>query len=65
MDYGRMAQEYLEEVGRLNRRLDQLREEARLRRESALWKRVGQLMEIRDDLRVTAHVLQRRAAALP
>ena len=65
MDYGRMAQEYLEEVGRLNRRLDQLREEARLRRESDLWQRVGQLMEIRDGLRVTAHVLQRRAARLP
>lgn len=65
MDYGRMAQEYLEEVGRLNRRLDQLREEARLRRESDLWQRVGQLMEIRDDLCVTAHVLQRRAARLP
>ena len=65
MDYGRMAQEYLEEVGRLNRRLDQLRKEARLRRESDLWQRVGQLMEIRDDLRVTAHVLQRRAVRLP
>ena len=25
MNYDRMAQEYLEEVGRLNRRLDQLR----------------------------------------
>ena len=60
MNYDRMAQEYLEEVGRLNRRLDQLREEARLRRESDLWQRVGQLMEIRDDLRVTAHVLQRK-----
>ena len=33
--------------------------------ESDLWQRVGQLMEIRDDLRVTAHVLQRRAARLP
>ena len=65
MDYDRMAQEYLEEVGRLNRRLDQLRKEARLRRESDLWQRVGQLMEIRDDLRVTAHVLQRRAERLP
>ena len=65
MDYDRMAQEYLEEVGRLNRRLDQLRKEARLRRESDLWQRVGQLMEIRDDLRVTAHVLRRRAARLP
>ena len=65
MNYDRMAQEYLEEVGRLNRRLDQLREEARLRRESDLWQRVGQLMEIRDDLRVPAHVLQRRAARLP
>ena len=28
MNYDRMAQEYLEEVGRLNRRLDQLRKEA-------------------------------------
>ena len=65
MNYDRMAQEYLEEEGRLNRRLDQLRKEARLRRESDLWQRVGQLMEIRDDLRVTAHVLQRRAARLP
>ena len=65
MNYDRMAQEYLEEVGRLNRRLDQLRKEARLRRESDLWQRVGQLMEIRDDLHVTAHVLQRRAARLP
>ena len=65
MDYDRMAQEYLEEVGRLNRRLDQLRKEARLRRESDLWQRVGQLMEIRDDLRATPHVLQRRAARLP
>ena len=37
MNYDRMAQEYLEEVGRLNRRLDQLRKEARLRRESDLW----------------------------
>ena len=65
MNYDRMAQEYLEEVGRLNRRLDQLRKEARLQRESDLWQRVGQLMEIRDDLRVTAHVFQRRAARLP
>ena len=65
MNYDRMAQEYLEEVGRLNRRLDQLRKEARLRRESDLRQRVGQLMEIREDLPVTAHVLQRRAARLP
>ena len=29
-----------------------------------LWVRIGTLMEIRDDLQVTAHVLQRRAVGL-
>ena len=50
MDYGRMAQEYLEEVGRLNRRLDQLREEARLRRESDLWQREAEENGLQTEL---------------
>lgn len=60
MDYERMAQEYLEEVERIDRRLEQLRQACCLHREADLWERMGKLMEIRDDLRVTAHVLQRR-----
>lgn len=60
MDYERMAREYLAEVERIDRRLEQLRQLWRLRREADLWERIGKLMEIRDDLRVTAHVLQRR-----
>ena len=62
MNYQQMACEYLEEVARLDRRLEQLRRENRRHRDSDLWVRIGTLMEIRDDLRVTAHVLQRRAA---
>ena len=65
MDYKRMASEYLEEVARIDRRLEQLRRENRAHREADLWVRMGALMEIRDDLRVTAHVLQRRAARTP
>ena len=62
MNYQQMAREYLEEVARLDRRLEQLQRENRRHREPDLWVRIGTLMEIRDDLRVTAHVLQRRAA---
>lgn len=60
MDYARMAGEYLEEVARIDRRLEELRQEGRRHRQVDLWERMGRLMEIRDDLRVTAHVLQRR-----
>ena len=60
MDYKRMASEYLEEVARIDRRLEQLRRENRAHREADLWVRMGALMEIRDDLQATAHVLQRR-----
>ena len=63
MDYKRMASEYLEEVARIDRRLEQLRRENRAHRAADLWVRIGTLMEIRDDLQVTAHVLQRRAAS--
>ena len=63
MDYKRMASEYLEEVARIDRRLEQLRRENRAHREADLWVRMGALMEIRDDLQATAHVLQRRAAS--
>lgn len=63
MDYKRMASEYLEEVARIDRRLEQLRRENRVHREADLWVRMGALMEIRDDLQATAHVLQRRAAS--
>ena len=42
--------------------LEQLRERNRSQRESDLWVRIGGLMEVRDDLRVMGHVLQRRAA---
>ena len=59
MDYKRMASEYLEEVARIDRRLEQLRRENRAHREADLWVRMGALMEIRDDLQATAHVLQR------
>ena len=62
MNYQQMAREYLEEAARLDRRLEQLQRENRRHREPDLWVRIGTLMEIRDDLRVTAHVLQRRAA---
>ena len=62
MNYQQMVCEYLEEVARLDRRLEQLQRENRRHREPDLWVRIGTLMEIRDDLRVTAHVLQRRAA---
>lgn len=60
MDYQRMANEYLEEAARLDRRLEQLR------RTGSHWQqdlctRMGHLMEVRDDLRVTGHLLQRRA----
>jgi len=58
-----MASEYLEEVARIDRRLEQLRRENRAHREADLWVRMGALMEIRDDLQATAHVLQRRAAS--
>lgn len=61
MDYERMAREYLEEVARIDLRLEQLRQACRLHRETDLWERIGRLMEIRDDLRVIAHVLQRRS----
>lgn len=63
MDYKRMASEYLEEVARIDRRLEQLRRENRAHREADLWVRMGALMEIRDDLQAMAHVLQRRAAS--
>lgn len=63
MDYKRMASEYLEEVARIDRRLEQLRRENRAHREADLWVRMGALMEIRDDLQATAHVLQHRAAS--
>ena len=63
MDYQRMAGEYLAEVDRLTRRVEQLRRSPRFRHEPDLWNRVGHLLEVRDDLRVTAHVLQRRAAS--
>ena len=63
MDYKRMASEYLEEVARIDRRLEQLRRENRAHREADLWVRMGALMEIRDDLQAPAHVLQRRAAS--
>ena len=75
MDYKRMASEYLEEVARIrlniikeerrihmDQELEQLRRENRAHREADLWVRMGALMEIRDDLQATAHVLQRRAA---
>ena len=65
MDYKRMASEYLEEVARIDRRLEQLRRENRAHREADLWVRMGALMEIRDDLQATAHVLQRAGAAGP
>ena len=60
-----MAKAYLEEVARLDRRIAQLRRQSRTHREGDLWPRIGRLLEIRDDLRVTAHVLQRRAARTP
>ena len=63
MDYKRMASEYLEEVARIDHRLEQLRRENRAHREADLWVRMGALMEIRDALQATAHVLQRRAAS--
>ena len=63
MDYKRMASEYLEEVARIDRRLEQLRRENRAHREADLWVRMGALMEILDDLQATAHVLRRRAAS--
>ena len=63
MDYKRMASEYLEEVSHIDRRLEQLRRENRAHREADLWVRMGALMEIRDDLQATDHVLQRRAAS--
>lgn len=63
MDYKRMASEYLEEVARIDRRLEQLRRENRAHREADLWVRMGALMEIRDDLQATAHVLQCRASS--
>ena len=65
MDYKRMASEYLEEVARIDRRLEQLRRENRAHREADLWVRMGALMEIRDDLQATAHVLQRRVVSCP
>lgn len=46
MDYKRMASEYLEEVARIDRRLEQLRRENRAHREADLWVRMGALMEI-------------------
>lgn len=61
MDYNRMAEEYLDAVARIDRRLEQLRKANHVHRDPDLWVRMGALMEIRDDLRVTAHVLQRRA----
>ena len=65
MEYELMAKAYLEEVARLDRRIAQLRRQSRTPREGDLWPRSGRLLEIRDDLRVTAHVLQRRAARTP
>ncbi len=65
MEYELMAKAYLEEVARLDRRIAQLRRQSRTHREGDLWPRIGRLLEIRDDLRVTAHVLQRRAAKTP
>ena len=50
-------------MARIDRRLEQLRRENRAHREADLWVRMGALMEIRDDLQATAHVLQRRAAS--
>ena len=44
------------------REVEQLRRSPRFRHEPDLWNRVGHLLEVRDDLRVTAHVLQRRSA---
>lgn len=64
LEYERMAREYLEEVERIDRRLEQLRQANYAHREADLWVRIGTLMEIRDDLQVTAHVLQRRAVGL-
>lgn len=63
LEYERMAREYLEEVKRIVG-LEQLRQANDAHREADLWVRIGALMEIRDDLQVTAHVLQRRAAGL-
>ena len=65
MEYELMAKAYLEEVARLDRRIAQLRRQSSTHREGDLWPRIGRLLEIRDDLRVTAHVLQRRAARTP
>ena len=65
MEYELMAKAYLEEVARLDRRIAQLRRQSRTHREGDLWPRIGRLLEIRDDLRETAHVLQRRAARTP
>ena len=65
MEYELMAKAYLEEVARLDRRIAQLRRQSRTHRAGDLWPRIGRLLEIRDDLRVTAHVLQRRAARTP
>ena len=65
MEYELMAKAYLEEVARLDRRIAQLRRQSRTHRDGDLWPRIGRLLEIRDDLRVTAHVLQRRAARTP
>ncbi len=62
MDYETMARDYLAEVERIDRRIDLLRRQGRDHRQADLWERIGHLREIRDDLRVTAHVLQRRAA---
>ena len=62
MDYKRMASEYLEEVARIHRRLEQLRRENRDHREADPSVRMRAMKEIRDDLQATAHVLQRRAA---
>ena len=50
-------------AARMNVQLEQLRRENRVHREADLWVRMGALMEIRDDLQATAHVLQRRAAS--
>ena len=60
VDYLRIAGEYLEAVDRIDRRLAQLRRENRARRQADLWECMGHLMEVRDDLRATAHALQRR-----
>ena len=62
MNYQQMAREYLEAAARLDRRLEQLRPGHRPHREPDLWVRIGTLLEIRDELPVTAHGLQRRAA---